>query len=82
VEDLAGHQTEVHGGYSACFNVKDDPDWRLWLVEELPAEDLAANRTAARQGIPFATPAFLRELERLTGIPLLPRRLGRPSRFS
>lgn len=58
------------------------PDWRIWLDNELAEEDLKDIRTATRKGIPYASESFIRELERLTGIPLLPRKRGRPASSS
>ena len=56
------------------------PDWRAWLADELSAGALEEIRTATWKGIPCANEDFIRELERLTGIPLLPRRQRGPVR--
>jgi putative transposase len=55
------------------------PDWAAWLATELSEEHLEEIRSNTRKGIPWASVPFLRELERLFGIPLLPRKRGRKS---
>ncbi len=55
-------------------------DWRAWLSDELSTEALEEIRTATRKGVPCANEEFIRELERLTGMRLLPRRPGRKAR--
>lgn len=86
-EDYRWSSARAHCGLTVDFGLDPDfppegliPDWRLWLAEELSVEELIAIRTATRQGIPYAPQAFVRELERLTGIRLLPCKRGRPSR--
>lgn len=58
--------------------VDDTPDeWRQFLADGLTDEQLTALRNATRTGRPAANRDVLRELERATGISLLPRRRGR-----
>ncbi|RPJ86929.1 MAG: transposase [Acidobacteria bacterium] len=54
------------------------PNWREWLSANLTEKELEQIRNATRKGIPCASEAFLRQLEVSLGIPLLPRRRGRP----
>lgn len=57
-------------------------DWRAWLAEELPKETLRFIREATLKGVPCAKESFVREIERLTGLRLLPRRPGRRVRIA
>jgi hypothetical protein len=57
------------------------PDWSLWLKTELSASELKQIRSATHRGTPFASRAFTQELESLLGIPLLPRKRGRPPKL-
>ncbi len=51
-------------------------DWRAWLTEGLPEEELERIRRAARRGAPYASESFIRELERLLNLRLLPQKPG------
>jgi hypothetical protein len=54
------------------------PDWKLWLKPDQPESELEQIRSSTWRGIPCASKAFSKELETLLGIPLLPRKRGRP----
>jgi len=54
------------------------PDWKLWLEPDQPESELEQIRNSTWRGIPCASKAFSKELETLLGIPLLPRKRGRP----
>ncbi len=54
-------------------------NWREWLATELSEKDLERIRQATRKGVPCASEALLRQLEDSLGIPLLPRKRGRPT---
>jgi putative transposase len=49
-------------------------DWSSWLKGELSQEELAAIRIATLKGIPYASEAFIRELEALLGVRIRPRK--------
>jgi len=51
-------------------------DWRDWPAEGLPEEEHERIRRAAKRGAPYASESFLRELERLLDLRLLPRKPG------
>jgi putative transposase len=51
-------------------------DWRDWLAEGLPEEEQERIRRATRRGAPYASESFIRELERLLDLRLLPRKTG------
>ena len=51
-------------------------DWRDWLAEGLPEEEQERIRRATRRGAPYASESFIRELERLLDLRLLPRKPG------
>lgn len=51
-------------------------DWRAWLTEDLPEEEHERIRRAAKRGAPYASESFIRELERLLNLRLLPRKPG------
>jgi len=54
-------------------------DWSAWLEQGLTDRELDNIRSATSKGIPYASDGFSRELEVLLGIPILPRKRGRPS---
>ena len=56
------------------------PDWSAWLKPELSARDLEEIRTATWKGIPYASKAFIQELETLLGFRILPGKKGRPAK--
>ncbi len=51
-------------------------DWRAWLAEGLPEEEHKRIRRATKRGAPYASESFIRELERLLDLRLLPRKPG------
>jgi len=53
-------------------------DWRKWLGTGLTQVELEQIRNATHKGIPCASEALLRQLEISLGVPLLPRKRGRP----
>ena len=53
-------------------------NWREWLGTRVSENELDQIRTATLKGIPCASVALLRQLEDSLGIPLLPRKRGRP----
>ena len=53
--------------------------WSEWLAKGLPKEDLEHIRQATWKGIPCSSDSFLRQVETMFGVPLLPRRRGRQS---
>lgn len=57
------------------------PDWRLWLQPELSVQELEKIRNATSKGIPYSSEGFMKELEMLLGIPILPRKRGRPPKL-
>ena len=57
-------------------------DWRTWLTDELSSDTLEEIRTATWKGVPYANEDFIRGLERLTGMSLLPRHRRKPARRS
>jgi putative transposase len=54
-------------------------DWASWLSQPLEERELDRLRKATHKGSGYATEHFLKELENLTGLCLLPRKRGRPS---
>ena len=54
-------------------------DWRHWLDLDQPEAEVQEIRSSTWKGVPYASKAFTRELEALSGIRLLPRKRGRPS---
>ena len=51
--------------------------WSDWLAKGLPEDDLEHIRQATWKGIPCSSDSFLRQVETMLGVPLLPRRPGR-----
>jgi len=51
-------------------------DWRDWLAEGLPEAEHKRIRRATKRGAPYASESFIRELEQLLDLRLLPRKLG------
>lgn len=49
-------------------------DWSSWLKKEVSQEELEAIRIATRKGIPYASDAFIDELEALLGVRIRPKR--------
>ena len=56
-------------------------DWRVWLLTGLTDEVLQQIRTSTWKGVPCGSRAFLKELERLLDVPLLPRKRGRKTQL-
>ena len=56
-------------------------NWSAWLAESLPEEEHRRIRQAVKRGAPYASERFIRELERLLDLCLLPRKRG-PKRSS
>jgi len=55
-------------------------DWRSFLADAVPAEELATLRRHALTGRPLGSASFLHRLEALVGRPLLPRKCGAKTR--
>lgn len=55
-------------------------DWSEWLASGLEDAEIEAIRSATRKGVPYATEPFIKEMERISGVRLLPRKNGRRRR--
>jgi len=55
-------------------------DWREFIDDTEPSDDLSALRHSTHTGRPLGTEDFVKALEELTSRPLAPRRGGRPKK--
>jgi putative transposase len=87
-EDYLWSSAAAHCGLRDDILLSDDfpprgviANWSEWLKADNTEDEMKAIRHHLSTGRPWGTPEFLRQLEALTGRPLLPRKVGRPKKI-